>query len=554
MVKKFDNYIWAYSLKNAIEFGKADVGKILPKLFQFGLGKDKIKEVMPLIQEIVKKVNSMSEKEREKEFEKYSEFVKEKVEEERGLPELPDVKGKPVLRIAPFPSGALHIGNAITFLTNAMYAEKYNGKLLLVIDDTIGSEIKQVEKDSYDLIKDALRYLKINYEKEIVYKSDRLKIYYEYAEKLIEKDKAYVCFCSQADFKKLKDSMKECGCRQFPPKIQLERWKEMFKEKEGNAVLRLKTSMQHPNPAFRDRVLFKISDRAHPRVGNKYRVWPTLEMTWSIDDHLLGITHIIRGNELMIETDVERFIWDIFKWKDKVVIHRGVVKLEGAEGKFSKSKNREEVKSGKFFGWDDPRTWSIQSVEKRGILPEAFREFILEIGINKQDISVPIDSLYSINRKLLDKESNRYSFVKDPVKLEITNNPDWKSIEIPIHPDKEEKREIKLEDIYLSSGDFEKFKGKEIRLLHLFNIDLDKKSKVTSIDNKDIPKVNWVSDFVVTRILMPNGEWDNGIADAGIKKLEKEEIVQFERYGFAKFQGKKKIDDKFVYEFWFGHK
>ena len=104
-----------------------------------------------------------------------------------------------VLRLAPYPSGALHIGNAKTYLLNALYSEKYKGRLILVIDDTIGTREKRVLKEAYDLIEDAFRWLKVKYRKPVIYKSDRLKIYYEYAEKLIEKGHAVAIVGLQSD-------------------------------------------------------------------------------------------------------------------------------------------------------------------------------------------------------------------------------------------------------------------------------------------------------------------------------------------------------------------
>ena len=176
------------------------------------------------------------------------------------------------------------------------------------------------------------------------------------------------------------------------------------------------------------------------------------------------------------------------------IIHTGIVSIEGV--KISKSKAREEVKSGKYFGWEDPRTWSIQSLAKRGIKAKAIREFVKEIGLNKQDITVPIEGLYAINRKIIDAESQRYSFVINPIKLNIKKAPKIETVEVPIHPDKEEKRIVNVGDIYISKEDYKKLEGKEIRLLHLFNIVLKEESKFTSSENKDIPKINWVSDFV----------------------------------------------------------
>jgi len=551
-MKDLSKEIMAYALQNGIEFEKAETGKVLPKLFQHGLERKEIVSVMPAIQEAVKQVNAMTLKERENAFESFSDIVKKREYDERGLPSLTgsDVKGMK-FRMAPFPSGALHIGNAKTYLLNALYAEDYEADLLLVMDDTIGSEEKQPAKESYKLIEEAFKWLGVKYRKPIVYKSDRLKIYYDYCEKLLRKGKAYVCHCPVGELRENRAKGVECSCRQFPPGIQVERWKEMFKLREGHAVVRIKTDMMHPNPAFRDRVLFKISDREHPRVKKKYRVWPTLEMSWAIDDHLLGITHILRGNDLRMETDMEKYIWDIFGWKHPETIHTGLIKIDAFEAKISKSKSQKEVREGKFFGWDDPRTWSIQSLIKRGIGAESIKEFIREIGLNRQDIIVPIENLYALNRRALDKEANRYFFVWNPVKIEIDNVLKKKEFDIPVHPDRNELREIKLKnEIFLVKEDYEKLKGKEIRLIHLFNVRLEDKSKITSIENKNIPKIHWVSEKVKAKVLMPDGKWIEGFADAGIKKLKKEDIIQFERFGFCRYDREK---DGFR-EFWFAHK
>ena len=316
----------------------------------------------------------------------------------------------------------------------------------------------------------------------------------------------------------------------------------MFNEDEGHAVLRLKTDMHHPNPAFRDRVLFKISKRKHPRVGNKYTVWPTLEMSWSIDDHLLGITHIIRGNDLAIETEVEKYVWDIFGWKHPVIIHTGLIKIElpDSEGKISKSKSQKEVRSGKYIGWEDPRTWSLQSLKMRGISKEAIREFVREIGMNKQDVTVPIESLYAVNRRMIDSHALRYFFVENGKKVRVRGKYGKSEVEIPVHPEKKETRKIKVgRDLYISASDFDKLSGKEIRLLHLYNVNLGEESKITSLENKDIPKIQWVYDGLDVRVLMPNGMWAVGKAEKGIGKIKKEEIVQFERFGFVKYDRQK---------------
>lgn len=548
-MKDFSNEIWAYALHNAIEFGKVDASRVMPKLFNHGLEKGDIGSVMGTIQAICSEVNKLSAKERETKFADYSHLVKKAEEKEAGLPELPNSGKHMVFRMAPFPSGALHIGNAKTFLLNALYAEKYGATLLLVIDDTIGSEEKQPLKEGYDLIAEAAELLGVKYKKPIIYKSDRLKIYYEYAEKLIAKGEAYVCHCAQEQLRDNRMKGLECGCRQYPPSEQKKRWAAMFDAKEGSAILRIKTNMQHPNPAFRDRVLFKISDREHPRVGTKYRVWPSLEMTWAIDDHLLGITHILRGNDLMIETDMEKYMWDLFGWKHPTTIHTGLIKIEGAEVKLSKSKAQKEVKDGTFTGWDDPRTWSIQSLIRRGISKEAIRGFVEEIGLNKQDITVPIEALYSHNRKLKDNSSPRFYFVADPVKVSVSGDLP-PTVGIPVHPERPELRVVQVSsEIAIGKQDYEAHKGKEVRLLHLCNIKLDDQSKMTSLENKKIPKIQWVANGIDADIVMPDGSHVTGLVEPGVMDCPPGTLIQFERFGFVRCDSAE--NNKLV--FWYAH-
>lgn len=551
--KDFSNEIKGYALKNAIDYGKAETGKILPKLFQHGLTKEQIPDIIKQIQEAVEDANNLSSQGRIASFEKYSKYIKLHEEKKRSLAPLPNPSKKMVFRLAPYPSGALHIGNAKTYLLNAIYGEHYKAKILFVMDDTIGSDEKYLIPDGYNLIKESFEMLGIKYKKPIIYKSDRLKLYYKYALELIKKGNAYVCHCSQEEMKLNRAEGISCSCREFPPDIQILRWKDMFNLNKGDATLRIKTDMLHPNPAFRDRVLFKISDREHPRVGKKYKVWPSLEMSWAIDDHELGITHIIRGNDLMIETEMEKFIWDIFKWKHPETIHAGLIKIVGMGAKISKSKAQKEVSSGEFFGWEDPRTWSIQSLIRRGITRQAIREFVEEIGLNKQDITVPIDVLYSLNRKIIDTKANRYFFVEEPVELIFQEKLPVTEVSAPIHPDKPDKlRKIKLSKIFISKWDFERYKGEEVRLLHLFNIKFDSSgnAKITSLENKNIQKIQWVSSSTPAKILMPDGSWISGITEEAVNKLKTNETIQFERFGFVRFDAKKKGN----YEFWFAHK
>mgnify|MGYP006283236209 CR=1 FL=1 len=552
---KYKEKAFAYALKNAIEHeGKAKQNKVLNSLFEEGLEKKDIKTVMPVIKEQVKKVNSYSSEKQKFWYDNEKKNIHER-EEREGLRELPraDSYDKIVLRLAPFPSGALHIGNMKTLLLNALYQEKYDGKLRLIIDDTIGSEEKPIVEEAYDLIPEAFKWLDVDYSYPIVYKSDRLEIYYRYAKKLIKKGKAYVCECSQEVLRENRKKGIECSCRQHPSEEQMKRWKKMFKSSTnpGDYTLRIKTNMKDKDPAFRDRVLFRIVDREHPRIGKKYRVWPMLEFSWAIDDHKLNMTHIIRGKDLKIESRMERFIWDCFGWEHPEIIHTGMVKLEGVDAKISKSKAQKEVKSGKFIGSDDPRTWSVQSLRKRGFDPKAIRKFVENLGSSNKDITIPVEKLYATNRKEIDARADRYSFLPSPKKLPIKDRPSVEEIEVKIHPEKGEKRKKSAKSpIYVSKKDLEKFKGEEVRLMELFNVKIEEEAEFMDNESRDLPTIQWASNFVEARVLMPNGEWETGAAEKAIENLDEGEVIQFKRFGFCRYNGKNEAGE---HEFWFAH-
>ena len=163
--------IKAYALENAIRHeGKANQGAVLAGLFAEGLEKEDIQKYLPKIKKIVDEVNNLSLKKQKEEFENLEQKTsKRKIREE--LPELPNAKkGNVIMRFAPFPSGPLHIGNARPLILNDEYAKMYDGKLLLVMDDTIGSVEKPIEPKAYKLIEEGVKWLDVNYDKKIIYK------------------------------------------------------------------------------------------------------------------------------------------------------------------------------------------------------------------------------------------------------------------------------------------------------------------------------------------------------------------------------------------------
>jgi len=554
--------ILKYTLQNAVKYeGKANinaiVGKILSEKPEL---KENIKDVFKQVSEVIKEVNSMPlEAQKSKLNEIAPELLEEKPKEQKLLPDLPNVDKykKIIMRIAPYPSGPLHIGNTKQLILNDYYVNKYHGDLLLIVDDTIGSEEKDISKEAYKLIPEAIKWMNIKH-KEIIYKSDRLKIYYDYAKEIIKKDKAYVCFCSQKQLHDNRVNQKECSHRDSEIKTNLKEFENMLKGKykEGQCVLRIKTSMQDPNPAFRDRVLFRISNRKHPRTGSKYKVWPLLEFSWAVDDHLLNISHVLRGKELQIESDMEKNIWNIFGWPPCELLHTGLLQIEGI--KISKSKSKKEVMSGKFIGWDDPRTWSLQSLKRRGFYPEAIRNFILKLGLTQTEITVPIDSLYSENRKIIESLANRYFFIEDPIKIKIENAPKRK-IKLKLHPDLPKRGFRNLEvnnEFYISKKDYKELQnGKLYRLMDCLNF-TKKGNKLVfesleykNFKDKGLRIMHWlpVKNNLNVEILMDDGKVIKGIAENNLKKEKVNSIVQFERRYFCRCDKKEKNKLKFWY-------
>jgi len=565
MVLQTNDVIEAHALDNAISHeGKAVPGAVLNALFSEGLEKIEILEIMPCINEVLKKVNSMRPEEQKVEFEKLKNRIhKRKTRKEGELPELPNAqRNNVVMRIAPFPSGPLHIGNTRVTILNYEFVKKYGGRFVLFFDDTIGSEAKQIEQDAYGLIEEGIQWLGVKPDM-VYYKSDRNKIYYSYAEELLKKGYMYACNCSQENFQKIKEKGLDCPCRHLPIEENILRWKEMFDKKTpaGRYVVRLKTSMQDPDPAFRDRVMFKISDRTHPRTKNQFRVYPSMEFSWGIDDYLIGTTHVLRGIEHQMSTKVQDFIRGIFGWKNPMSIYNGLLQIEGV--KISKSKGTKEVKSGQYIGWNDPRLWSLQSLRDRGIKPETIRKFVLQMGLNKSNAIVPIEVIYSLNRNAL-KDVQRYFFIQNPIRIKIKGAPELK-IDIPLHPTKKIgfKEYITKQEFFIQKNDYELMTNGNYRLMHLLNF---KSFHVNPIFPKDFSFISketdkklgavmipWLPAFqenIPIRIRLEHGRCIEGLGEPALKNLKEGQEIQLERFGFVKLYKKEKDH----LEFWFAHR
>ncbi len=386
-IKELENKARAYALKNALAYkGKAQQGAVISSLFNEGLKKEEVKKFVKDISKIITEVNKLSLEEQEKEFKGLEKNVSvRKVRE--GLEELPNAKGKVVMRFSPSASGGFHIGHAITGCLNYLYVKKYSGKFYVRIEDTNPDNIY---KPAYKLIKQDSEWL-FDKKAKIIIQSERINLYYKYAEQLIKKNSAYVCTCSGDKFREYVKEKRNCPCRKLNVKENLERWKRMLDKagfKEGEAVLRFKSSrgMKDKNPAMRDFPLARVNLTKHPLQKDKYRVWPLMNLAVSVDDIELGMTHIIRAKEHRDNAQRQEMIYKVLGKKFPWTSFLGRWHIKGL--KLSASQITKDVESGKYSGWDDKRLPTIASLKKQGYKPQAFWRFSEQVGLSETDKTI----------------------------------------------------------------------------------------------------------------------------------------------------------------------
>ena len=538
-----------YVVQNALKYGKpnekAVMGKIMAEKPEL---RKKAKEVLEVVKECIREFESLSEAEKKELIEKYSVELKPKEEKgrEMKLPPLENAeKGKVVMRFAPNPNGPPTLGSARGIVVNSEYVKMYDGKFILRFDDT-DPRTKRPMLEAYEWYVEDCEWLNAKPD-EIVYASRRIPIYYEYCEKLLEMEKAYPCFCSREEFKKFRDSGVECPHRNTSAEDALEVWEKMLdgEYKEGEVVIRIKTDMKHKDPAIRDWVAFRIIYEDHPLVGDKFCVWPTLDFESAIEDHLLGITHIIRGKDLRDSEMRQRFIYRYFGWEYPITKHWGRVSIYEF-GKLSTSELRKEIEAGRYHGWDDPRLPTIRALRRRGFKPEAIRSFFISLGVGENDVSVSVKNLYAENRKLIDPIANRYFFVWDPVEIKIEGLDGDIGVEIPLNPTKGGyRRLIGSDEVYICRDDFERLKeGDLIRLKDFCNIRLeDKENRVFRFEGfelKDVKKgrniIHWLPkrDSIECYVFGIEKDYEGFAEKNALNDLGN--VVQFERFAFCKLE------------------
>ncbi|MFD1641560.1 glutamate--tRNA ligase [Halohasta litorea] len=508
-------------------------------------------EVPGVVGQVVGKIGGLD---REARRERLAELDPELVDEldaeneadEHTLPDLPNVEEYDTVRLraAPNPNGPWHLGHARMPSVIGTYTERYDGEFVVRFDDT-DPETKRPDLSAYDAILEDIDYL--GFEPDEVYRaSDRVETYYDHARELIEMGGAYTCDLPAQEFSALKKEGTPSPNRDKDPETVLEEFEAMIDGdyESGEMVLRVKTDIEHKNPALRDWVAFRMIDTPHPREeAADYRCWPMLDFQSGIDDHLTGITHIIRGIDLQDSAKRQQFVYDYFDWEYPEVLHWGHVQLDAYDIKLSTSTIKELIDDGELDGWDDPRAPTLQSVRRRGIRGEAIVESMIGLGMSTSDVDLAMSSIYANNRELVDDESNRYFLVRGGQRVPVVGEDKPAAGHPPLHPNHEDRgdREIPVGDAVLVEADDLPSEGERIWLKGYGCVRyVDEEfvatgDDISAVREEGVEVIHWVpaDDTVAVTMRTPDGDV-TGHAEPAFGDTAVDEIVQFERIGFVR--------------------
>ena len=546
-----------YALQNAVQFeGKANlkavVGKVIAALKDSGVGP---KDIFPVASKVVEEVNRISVEKQRAELERLAPELlqKEKKERDFTLPNLPFAEmGAVVTRFPPEPNGYLHIGHAKAAIVDHEYARMYNGKFILRFDDT-NPEHAQLE--FYDAQKQDLLWLGIKWDQEYN-TSDHLEIHYKLAEQLIDQGDAYICRCPPDVMKESRFHSKSCSCKNTHPGDAKDMWRDLVTSGEQGAILRLRGNMQSANTAMRDPALFRIIDAAHPLKGTKYRMWPTYDFAGAVEDSISGVTHPFRTKEYELRDEVYFHILSLLKLRKPHLMEFARLSIEGMP--VSKRKIKPLIEQGLVSGYDDPRLPTLRGLHRRGILPEAIKQFVFSQGISKVESQVTFSLVEACNRKILDPVVKRYFFVPNPMKLSVKNALK-RTVHLKFHPTADlGERILNTHNVFFVPKDdvMKMNEGDVFRLKDLMNVKIKKiGGEITGEHAGDelLPgtaKIQWTTEKnIAIKILVPgllvnnNEEYNpgsltevDGVVEDTLSAVKNGEIVQFERFGFVRIE------------------
>jgi glutaminyl-tRNA synthetase len=344
-----------------------------------------------------------------------------------------------VTRFPPEPNGYLHIGHAKSICLNFGLAEEFGGHCNLRFDDTNPTKESQ---EYIDAIEADVRWLGFDWGKSLFYASDYFERLYEWAEELIRAGKAYVDDQSQDAMRAARGTLTEPGRnspfreRSVEDNLDLFRRMRAGEFANGARVLRAKIDMASGNINLRDPVLYRILHAEHPRTGKAWSIYPSYDFAHGQSDAIEGITHSV----CTLEFEDHRPLYDWFLANLPVPSHPHqyeFARLNLTHTVLSKRVLTELVRGGFVAGWDDPRMPTLAGLRRRGVPPEAIRDFVKRIGVAKANSTVDVGMFEFSIREHLNKSAERRMAVLRPLKVVIENYPEGQGEEVEAvnHPD-----------------------------------------------------------------------------------------------------------------------
>ncbi|SDM40758.1 glutamyl-tRNA synthetase [Halogranum gelatinilyticum] len=540
-----------HALFNALKHDSdADVGAIMgPLMGENPDFRPHGSEVPGIVGGVVSEVNGMDTAEKRERLgelapEELEELDSEDEKDDQLLPDLPNVEeyDEIRMRVAPNPNGPWHIGHARMPAVIGTYKEMYDGSFLVRFDDT-DPETKRPDLSAYDAILDDIDYLGFEPD-EVIKASDRVETYYDHARELIDLGGAYTCSCGGEEFSDLKNSGEPCPHRDKDVETVHEEFDAMVDGdySSGEMVLRVKTDIEHKNPALRDFVAFRMVDTPHPREeAEDYRAWPMLDFQSGIDDQLTGVSHIIRGIDLQDSAKRQQFVYDYFGWDYPEVLHWGHVQVDEYDIKMSTSTIKQLIEDGELNGWDDPRAPTIGSLRRRGILGSAIVDAMVGLGMSTSGVDLAMSTVYANNRDIVDDEANRYFLVRDGVEKAVVGGPE--AGEPPLHPDHEDRgrRHIPVPGAVRVEPNDVPANGERVWLKgygcvrHTRDAFEYTGDDISAVRDEGVDVIHWVPADDTVSVTMRTADGDvEGEAEPDFADADVDEVVQFERIGFTR--------------------
>ncbi|MGE5373056.1 MAG: glutamine--tRNA ligase/YqeY domain fusion protein [Solirubrobacterales bacterium] len=389
-------------------------------------------------------------------------------------------------RFPPEPNGYLHIGHAKSICLNFGIAAANGGLCNLRFDDTNPSK---EEVEFVDSIMEDVRWLGFSWDDRLFYASGYFEQLYDFAVQLIQKGRAFVCDLSSQEMRVYRGTLTEPGKESPYRNRSVDENLDLFQRMrggefpDGTKVLRAKIDMASPNLNLRDPVLYRIIHASHHRTGDKWCIYPMYDYAHPLSDALEKVTHSI----CTLEFEDHRPLYDwILRALDIESPPQQIefARLNLTHTVMSKRHLRRLVEEGQVSGWNDPRMPTLSGLRRRGVTPEAIRDFCDRIGVAKANSMVDLALLEHCIREDLSAKAARGMGVLRPLKLVLTNYSESESEMLPAennpeNPDMGSRMIPFSRELYIEQDDFmeeppKKFfrlaPGQEVRLKNAYII------------------------------------------------------------------------------------